>query len=155
MVRFGEEYGSRAKNLEILSLPMTIFHMKSFLHVGCGHATKADVIGHFQTEEWREIRFDIDAAVKPDVVGSITDMSAVSSESVDAVYSANNLEHLYAHEVDGSLKEFLRVLQPAGFAVITCPDLQAVCARVAEGMLLEPAYSSRAGPIAAVDMIYG
>jgi hypothetical protein len=53
------------------------------------------------------------------------------------------------------LSEFLRVLKPDGFAVITCPDLQAVCALVAEDKLTEPAYTSPAGPIAPLDILYG
>ena len=43
----------------------------------------------------------------------------------------------------------------AGFAVITCPGLQAVCALVAEDKLTEPAYTSPAGPIAPLDILYG
>ncbi len=129
--------------------------MPAFLHVGCGRATKSSVIDHFRGAEWREIRLDIDATVRPDIVGTMTDMSAVPTESVDAVYSSHNIEHLYAHEVEVALKEFLRVLTPNGFAVITCPDLQATCRLVAEGRLLTPAYVSPAGPISALDIIYG
>ena len=47
------------------------------------------------------------------------------------------------------------MLKPEGFAVITCPDLQSVCALVAEDKLLEPAYTSPAGPIAPLDILYG
>jgi len=85
----------------------------------------------------------------------MTDMSSFSSESVDAVFSSHNIEHLYPHEVPVALSEFLRVLKPDGFAVITCPDLQAVCALVAEDKLTEPAYTSPAGPIAPLDILYG
>jgi predicted SAM-dependent methyltransferase len=82
-------------------------------------------------------------------------MSAVEDESVDAVYSAHNIEHLFPHEVPQALKEFLRVLKPGGLAVLTCPDMQSVCALVAEGRLLETAYVSPAGPIAPMDILYG
>jgi hypothetical protein len=54
-----------------------------------------------------------------------------------------------------ALAEFHRILKPAGFAVITCPDIQSVSALVAEGKLLEPAYTSPAGPIAPIDILYG
>jgi hypothetical protein len=54
-----------------------------------------------------------------------------------------------------ALAEFLRVLKPDGFAVITCPDLQSVCALVAQDKLAEPAYSSPAGPITPIDILYG
>ena len=64
-------------------------------------------------------------------------------------------KHTLPHEVPIALSEFLRVLKPDGFAVITCPDLQAVCALVAEDKLTEPAYTSPAGPIAPLDILYG
>jgi predicted SAM-dependent methyltransferase len=74
---------------------------------------------------------------------------------VDAVYSSHNIEHLYPHEVSVALAEFKRVLRPDGLAVITCPDLQSVCALVAEDKLTEAAYVSPAGPIAPLDILYG
>ena len=127
--------------------------MKTFLHVGCGPKRKERTTSCFA--DWNELRFDIDESVQPDLVGTMTDMSSVSSESVDAVFSSHNIEHLYPHEVPVALSEFLRVLKPDGFAVITCPDLQAVCALVAEDKLTEPAYTSPAGPIAPLDILYG
>jgi predicted SAM-dependent methyltransferase len=127
--------------------------MKTFLHVGCGPKRKDRTTTAFA--QWNELRFDIDEIVEPDLVGTMTDMSSVASESVDAVFSSHNIEHLYPHEVPLALREFLRVLKSNGIAVITCPDLQSVCALVAQDKLLEPAYSSPAGPIAPLDILYG
>jgi len=129
--------------------------MNSFLHVGCGAKRKDQTTRGFNTSDWTEIRLDIDASVSPDLVGTMTDMEAVASESVDAIFSSHNIEHLYPHEVPVALGEFLRVLRPEGFAVITCPDLQSVCALVAEDKLTEAAYTSPAGPIAPLDILYG
>lgn len=129
--------------------------VRTFLHVGCGPARQAQAGPGLRGEGWREIRFDIDPSVSPDLVGSMTDMSAVADGQVDAVYSSHNIEHLYAHEVPRALSEFWRVLKPDGFAVITCPDLQAVARLVANGHLTEPAYTSPLGPISPHDMLYG
>lgn len=129
--------------------------MRTLLHVGCGPKHKDQTTRAFNTPEWTEVRLDIDPSVSPDVAGTMTDMSAVASESVDAVFSSHNIEHLYPHEVPVALAEFLRVLKPDGFAVITCPDLQSVAALVAEDRLTEPAYVSPAGPIAPLDILYG
>lgn len=85
----------------------------------------------------------------------MTDMSQVKDASVDALFSSHNIEHLYPHEVPVALAEFKRVLKPGGFVVITCPDLQAVCALVAEDKLTDAAYVSPAGPIAPIDILYG
>jgi len=130
-------------------------NMKTFLHIGCGPKRKDRTTRGFNTDEWAELRFDIDESVKPDLVGTMTDMSAVADASVDAIFSSHNIEHLYPHEVPVALKEFLRVLKPDGFLVITCPDLQSVCKLVAEDKLTEPAYTSPAGPIAPLDILYG
>ena len=129
--------------------------MKTFLHVGCGQNRKDRTTRGLNAADWTEIRLDIDPSVKPDVVGTMTDMSAVASSSVDVVFSSHNIEHLYAHEVPVALGEFLRVLKDDGFAVITCPDLQSVAKLVAEDKLLEAAYTSPAGPIAPLDILYG
>jgi SAM-dependent methyltransferase len=128
---------------------------KTFLHVGCGPARKEQAGQGFQGEDWKELRLDIDPSVQPDIVGTMTDMSAVADGSVDAVYSSRNIEHLYPHEVPLALAEFRRVLKDDGFMVLTCPDLQSVAALVAQDQLTEPAYVSPAGPIAPLDILYG
>jgi SAM-dependent methyltransferase len=129
--------------------------MPTFLHVGCGPKRKPQTTAGFNRPEWSEIRLDIDPSVAPDITGTMTEMSAVSTGSVDAVFSSHNIEHLYAHEVPVALAEFRRVLSPDGFAIITCPDLQAWAALVAEDKLLESAYTSPAGPISPHDTLYG
>jgi hypothetical protein len=129
--------------------------MKTFLHVGCGNLRQGATTASFAGPDWSELRLDIDPAVKPDIVGTMTDMAAVPSESVDAIFSSHNIEHLYPHEVPLALAEFLRVMKPGGFAVITCPDLQSVAALVAEGKLTDAAYVSPAGPIAPIDVLFG
>jgi hypothetical protein len=127
----------------------------NLLHVGCGPQRKQGTTRGFNTPAWREVRLDIDPSVQPDVVGTMTDMSAVASGSMQGLFSSHNIEHLYPHEVPVALAEFLRVLDDTGFAVITCPDLQSVCALVAQDKLTEPAYTSSAGPIAPLDILYG
>jgi predicted SAM-dependent methyltransferase len=129
--------------------------MPNFLHVGCGPKRKNQTTRGFKTPEWAEIRLDIDASVRPDVIGTMVDLSAVESDSVDAIYSSHNIEHLYPHEVPLALAEFLRVLKPDGFFVVTCPDLQSVCKLIAEDKLTDTAYTSPAGPIAPLDILYG
>ena len=129
--------------------------MATFLHVGCGRKRKAQTTKGFDTPHWEEVRLDINPAVKPDILGTMTDMAAVADATFHAVFSSHNIEHLYPFEVPVALAEFKRVLLPDGFAVITCPDLQSVAALVAEDRLTEPAYVSPAGPIAPLDILFG
>jgi len=134
---------------------LSAIEAKSLLHVGCGPNRKEHTTRGFAGAGWREIRLDINQAVHPDVLGTMTDMRAVGDQSVDAVFSSHNIEHLYPHEVPLALAEFLRVLKPEGFAIITCPDLQSVAVLIAQDRLTDTAYVSAAGPITPLDMLYG
>ncbi|WP_019501976.1 tetratricopeptide repeat protein [Pseudanabaena sp. PCC 6802] len=128
---------------------------KTVLHVGCGPYSTTGLHLAFQSPEWQEIRFDIDPGVQPDIVGTLTDMTAVGSNAVNAIWSSHNIEHLYPHEVPIALKECYRVLKPGGLALITLPDLQKVAEFIAEGKLETPLYNSPSGGISALDIIYG
>ena len=128
---------------------------KTVLNVGCGYPLRQKLHRHFHGPEWREIRLDLDPAVQPDIVCSITDISPVAADSVDAVWSSHNLEHLQRHEVPSALAEFFRVLKPSGFLLLTLPDLQNVARLVVEDRLEDQAYASSSGPITALDMIFG
>ncbi|WP_159996897.1 class I SAM-dependent methyltransferase [Roseomonas sp. 18066] len=129
---------------------------RTVLHVGCGPASPDKLPpAFFPAGAWQEVRLDIDPSVAPDIIASITDMSAVASASADAVWSSHNLEHLYPHEVPAAFAEFRRVLKPGGFALMTMPDLQQIAALVAADKLGDAAYVSPAGPITPLDMLYG
>jgi SAM-dependent methyltransferase len=128
--------------------------MRTLLHVGCGWNDKSGLKG-FDSDDWDEVRFDIDPSVHPDIEGTLTDMEAVDTGSVDAIYSSHNIEHVFPHEVDTVLLEFHRVLKHDGFVVLTCPDLVSVCQAVVNDKLMEPLYVSPAGPIAPIDILYG
>jgi SAM-dependent methyltransferase len=128
--------------------------MRTLLHVGCSSQDKSGLKG-FNSDDWREIRFDIDPSVHPDIEGTLTDMDDVATESVDAIYSAHNIEHVFPHEVHTVLLEFHRVLKQDGMVVLTCPDLVSVCQAVVSDRLMETLYVSSMGPIAPIDILYG
>ena len=128
---------------------------KTVLNVGCGYPLRQKLHRHFHGREWREIRLDLDPAVHPDIVCSITDMSPVAANSIDAVWSSHNLEHLQRHEVPEALAEFIRVLKPHGLLLLTLPDLRQVAQLVVDDRLEDQAYHSSSGPITPLDMIFG
>lgn len=128
---------------------------KHVLHVGCGGPNPEKLDKRFRTDDWKEIRLDINKDVFPDIIGTMTDMSIVEENSVDAIWSSHNIEHLYAHEVPIALGEFYRVLKPGGFALITLPDLQQIAEYIIADRLDEVVYESPIGPITGVDFIFG
>lgn len=114
----------------------------SVLHIGCG----GDPL-----PEWmkgcKETRLDIDERCKPDIVASMTEMGDIGN--FDIVLSRHSLEHLAPHDVSKALKEFLRVLNIGGAAIVFVPDLED--AKATEDVL----FVSPAGPITGLDLMYG
>jgi SAM-dependent methyltransferase len=130
--------------------------VKRVLNAGCGPQSARQLHPAFRRNVWEEVRLDLDAQAKPDVISSITDMrERVLSESFDAVWSSHSLEHLHAHEVPAALSEFKRVLKPSGFALITSPDLESIASMILEHGPNHVAYISPMGPITSLDMLFG
>ena len=110
----------------------------------------------FVPDAWSEVRLDVDAAVAPDIMASLTAMGdAVADGSFDAVWSSHSIEHINGFEVVEALREFRRALKPSGFAIVTCPDVESVAAAVLEHGLDHVAYVSPAGPITLHDILFG
>lgn len=146
---------AQPQSQQSILFPMSDGREKTVLHVGCGQKSQKDLPAFFQTEDWKEIRLDIQASVKPDIVADIMDMKPVTDGSVDAVFSSHNVEHVYIHQVHQVLSEFHRVIRPGGLVVITCPDIQHVAFHAALGKLDAPLYESPAGSITPQDIMYG
>jgi SAM-dependent methyltransferase len=110
----------------------------------------------FRNGGWKTVRLDIDPGVNPDLVGSITDLERICSpKSFDAIFSSHSIEHLFAHEVLPALRGFHKVLKTDGFVLINCPDLETVIAQILKHGLDSELYSSPAGPIAGLDILFG
>ena len=136
--------------------PSPIPHLKRVLNAGSGPQTARSVPRIFARDDWEEVRIDVDVRAKPDLVASITDMTTViAAQSFDAVWASHVLEHLYAYQVPSALAEFYRILHPTGFALITSPDLEAIASAILQRGLDHVAYTSPAGAITPLDMLFG
>lgn len=124
--------------------------------MGCGPSNPNALPQDFRGDDWVEIRLDINPNVQPDIIGTITDLSGVPNNSVDAVYSSHNLEHIYNFEVPIALAEFKRVLKNGGCVMFVVPDMQTAAEWVMRGEMEDsPLYQSPAGPVPALWMFYG
>jgi SAM-dependent methyltransferase len=123
------------------------------VNVGCGPPEAGNLPAYFKT--WRQLRVDNDATVRPDLLADQTDLAAIPDGSVDAVWAAHCVEHLYAHQVPLALKEFRRVVRIDGFVCVIVPDLQSVAQYIATDRMHEPLYFSPAGPITPHDIVFG
>jgi predicted SAM-dependent methyltransferase len=128
---------------------------KRVLNAGCGPQEPGRLHSTFRNADWTEVRLDIDKSVNPDIVGTVTDLRAIENATFDAVWCSHNLEHLHTPDVPKALAEFHRVLRPDGFVLVSTPDLEAVAELVVNGRLEDTAYESPAGPITALDMLFG
>jgi SAM-dependent methyltransferase len=147
MEKIREGAGSAAKKTK---------SVRQVLNAGSGPYAARKLHSVFLRNVWQEVRIDIDPQARPDIVSSITDMkSSCKPQSFDAIWSSHTLEHLYAHEVPLALAEFNRVLKPDGFALVTSPDLEAVASLLIKRGLDHVAYTSPAGPITPLDMLFG
>lgn len=128
---------------------------RTVLHVGCGPAGSGRLHAWFTSDVWNELRVDVDPAVRPDMVASITDLSVIADAEVDAIWASHVLEHLADHDVPVALREMTRVLKPDGFALVTSPDIVTAARAIVAGRLEDTMYVSPAGPVAALDVLYG
>jgi protein O-GlcNAc transferase len=126
---------------------------KLLLNLGSGPKGSAWLPAMFA--DWRELRVDADPTSAPDLLADITDLSAIETGSIDAIWSAHCLEHLYLHQVAGAIAEMHRILTNDGFMCLIVPDLQVLAEYIVNDKLHEVVYQSPAGPVTAHDMLFG
>ncbi len=129
--------------------------MKVVLHVGCGPYPNGALPDLFPPAEWCELRLDLDPTARPDILGSMTDLSMIEDGAVDGVFSMDSLEHLFFHDVQKALREFMRVLATPGLCTVVVPDILKAAQAIVDGKLLAPLYETEIGPTCPIDMLYG
>ena len=139
----------------LASLKQMAAGKKLVLHLGCGANKPEKLHAKFRNAKWFEVRCDINKAVNPHITADMQKLPMLPDGSVDAIWNSHSIEHLYAHQVVPALKEWYRVLKVGGELQLTLPDLQPVAAHIAHGRLEDALYTSPAGPITALDIVYG
>lgn len=106
-------------------------------------------------KQYKEITYDADVNVNPDIVGNILNLKNFKSETIDVIFASHILEHVYTHEVVDILKNTFRILKSNGLAFFIVPNLKHLADKFQSGNLDEPIYNTSLGPICALDILYG
>ena len=60
--------------------------MKKFLHIGPGDSYKSNTSKIFATDEWEEVRLDINEKANPDILTSMTDLSMIEDDEYQGIF---------------------------------------------------------------------
>lgn len=86
------------------------------LNLGCGQRVFKD--------DWINVDiFDDGPAGVTYVKADISKRLPFEDDAADEIFSCHVIEHLWPWEVEGILREWLRVLKPGGEFVVECPNL--------------------------------
>jgi len=125
---------------------------KIVLNVGCGKTELNLQTNYFS--DWKEIRVDAFENSTADVISSIVEFEGIPDSCADALWASHVVEHNYWHDLPKIFSNIMRVLKDDGFAIIRVPNLASIAGFIQED-ILGTVYNSPAGPVSALDMLYG
>jgi len=124
---------------------------KALLNIGCG----PNKLNFKSLSQFKEISFDADVTIKPDIVGDITNLDIIPTNSIDVFWASHVLEHIHTLQVMDVLKNMNRILKEDGLGIILVPNLKSLGKQISKGTIHQPVYVSPGGPITPMDMLYG
>ena len=104
------------------------------LNLGCGDK----ILEGYVNVDVAESRF----GKKPDVLCDLRQLRSFENETADEILSVHVVEHFWRWEVVDVLREWMRVLKPAGKMILECPNLVSAC----ETFLANPDMQAGPGP---------
>ncbi len=128
---------------------------KTVLQIGWGSAFPERLHATFKQPGWKAIRMDISSAPKPDIIGTFLEMPMLESASVDAIWCPYVFPRFTLRYVLQGLRECFRVLREEGQLYTAASDGQLAATFLAHSRPYAPVYQSPAGPVHALDMLFG
>ena len=99
---------------------------KVILDLGCGYGDFINLV-----DANRKYAIDISPSVKKYISSDVTfinrpssSLSTIDDGSIDAIFSSNLLEHLDEDQLDATIKEMRRCLNPSGIVILIGPNFR-------------------------------
>ena len=127
---------------------------QTFLQINAGGQITGETLPLFRSTEWSNASPAWIDELQPIGQGDHA-LSSGNGKSIQAIFLNHYLPCCYTHEVPALLNHCLTSLSDTGFLIITCPDFITIAHEILAHGLTHPSYSSAAGPIAPIDMIFG
>lgn len=87
-------------------------------------------------EDYINIDSSSSSHIKADLIANALDLSAHFKEnSVDEIWAAHLIEHLYPDEADKAIKHWYSLLRKGGKLAIVVPDFDVICRQYLEGVI--------------------
>lgn len=123
---------------------------KVLLNIGSGE----NKLNFKSLSKFKEITFDADKELNPDIVGDILNLDVFDSNSIDVIWSSHVLEHIHTLEVPDVILNVNRILKKDGVAIFVVPDLQSIGDKLSLGDIHKPLYTVNDFSVTPMDMMY-
>lgn len=148
-----QAYKQAVKRNKPFLLPAT--DKKIVASLGWSSALKGRLHPHFAPQTWHELRIDADMEVQADLAQHPYALPMIADGSVDGVHIGHVLHRYSFHDAMRVLQEAMRILKDGGVLIATVPDMQLAATFAAHDELEAAIYTSPAGAITALDMLFG
>ncbi len=128
---------------------------KLVLYIGISSASPERLHKSFVGEEWHCVRMDPDGRANPDIQASILNPVGIEPRTFDAIWCPHILQRYPAFEAVRALKNMHVALKDGGYIALSVPNAQTAAAYVANNKPSETLYSSPAGDVTPIDILYG
>lgn len=148
-----QAYKLAMKKTKPFALPVT--NKKIVVSLGWKSAIKGSLSRHFPLDLWEEVRVDKDPSAAPDLQSELHHIPQIPNASVDGVWINHLLQRFTFSEAAAVLTEAVRMLKEGGELLISVPDMQLAANYLARSEGEAEMFRAPAGPITAIDMMYG